>query len=102
MANDKTKKNKIINALWGAKEAAGNYFDSAKNAVKTNFMQRKLADKMMDKEYVSSTMGESTWSKRRKETLALIKQGKMKQARTNLQSLKTQFKKDNPDYRYEK
>lgn len=91
-------KNRIKQGVSGAREASKNIIYSAKSNVKTYKMKNKLANEMMEKEYVSPTMGNKTWDKRRKETRRLIGQGKMKQARENLQNLKKKFKEENPEY----
>lgn len=85
----------ISQNVLGAKESAKNYGSVAKGVIKGIGTTDKLANKMMEKRYVLSTMGNQTWDKRKEETKKLIKQGKMVQARTNLDKLKEQFKKDN-------
>ncbi len=86
----------VLNAWKGAKETVGNYAAG----LKTGPMQKKLAEKMMEKEYPSYTVtGQKTYEKRKKETLDTIKTGNMVKARENLRKLKEQFKKDNPEYK---
>ena len=93
--------NYVKGRISGAGETIKNYSAVTKGKMSMSGIMgiggehRKLANKMMEKEYVSPTMGNQTWNKRRKETLGLIKQGKMKQARTNLQNLKSRFKEEN-------
>jgi len=80
-------------------EMAKNYAKATKNNVKTVYDRRKLAKSLMSKYYVSPSMGQQTWMKRYKQTLNLVNQGKVRQARENLQKLKEQFKKNNPLYK---
>lgn len=86
----------VLNAWKGAKEIVKNYSSTMKTAP----MQKKLAEKMMEKEYPSYTVtGQKTYEKRKDETLKTIKSGNMVKARENLKKLKEQFKKDNPEYK---
>jgi len=85
----------IAKGVMGAGKVMETFKQTGINAIKTSMMKNKLAKKMMNKEYVSSTMGEQTWMKRYRETKKLLKQGKMSQARQNLQNLKKQFEKEN-------
>lgn len=104
----KKKKNNMINwkdiikwvkeKLSWAKEAASNILTTKVQNLKTNKNQNKLAKWIMDKNYPSQTVTPN-YNKRMDETKALVKQGKAWVARTKLQWLTKQFRKDNPEYK---
>lgn len=88
--------NDISSAVDTAKMGIGTAIENLKN----NRNQGKLAVSTMDKYYPAQTVTSKNgaWQNRYKQTLNTIKQGNAAWARSNLQNLTAQFKKDNPNY----